>query len=67
MAKSLLKQVMEKPATPKRKESFVDIEGLIAKINSGYTINRVPKETKKALLHHQQLHTLTENVLGTGI
>lgn len=48
MAKSLLKQVMEKPATPKRKESFVDIEGLIAKINSGYTINRVPKETKKS-------------------
>lgn len=48
MAKSLLKQVMEKPATPKKKESFLDIDGLIAKINSGYTINRVPKETKKS-------------------
>jgi CRISPR/Cas system-associated exonuclease Cas4 (RecB family) len=46
MAKSLLSEVMAKPIQ-KKIESFLNSDDLIAKINSGYTINRVAKETKK--------------------
>jgi hypothetical protein len=45
MTKSLLQQVMLK-REPK-KESFLDSQALIEKINSGYTINRVDKHTQK--------------------
>ena len=44
MAKNLLAQVMLKSET---KKSFLDKEALIEKINSGYTIKRVPKHTQK--------------------
>jgi CRISPR/Cas system-associated exonuclease Cas4 (RecB family) len=46
MAKSLLQQVMLKPVQRKI-ESFLDADELIAKIRSGYTINRVAKFTQK--------------------
>ena len=46
MAKSLLQQVMLKPIE-KKIESFLDSDELIAKIRSGYTINRVDKFTTK--------------------
>jgi CRISPR/Cas system-associated exonuclease Cas4 (RecB family) len=48
MAKNLLQQVMIKAeeAIPS-KPSFIDKDALIAKINSGYTINRVAKFTTK--------------------
>jgi len=46
MAKSLLQQVMLKPIE-KKIESFLNSEELIAKIRSGYTINRVDKFTTK--------------------
>ena len=46
MAKSLLSEVLSKPIQ-KKIESFVDADALIAKINSGYTVNRISKETKK--------------------
>lgn len=45
MTKSLLQQVMLK-REPK-KESFLDTDALIEKINSGYIINRVDKHTQK--------------------
>jgi CRISPR/Cas system-associated exonuclease Cas4 (RecB family) len=50
MAKNLLSQVMIKKVetNPNSKPSFLDRDELIAKINSGYTINRVDKfQTKK--------------------
>jgi CRISPR/Cas system-associated exonuclease Cas4 (RecB family) len=46
MAKSLLKQVMLKPVQNKI-DSFLNSDELIEKINSGYTIKRVPKFTTK--------------------
>jgi len=46
MAKSLLSQVMLKPVQRKI-DSFLDTDDLISKINSGYTIKRVDKFTKK--------------------
>jgi CRISPR/Cas system-associated exonuclease Cas4 (RecB family) len=46
MTKNLLKQVMLKPVQ-KKIDSFLNPEELIEKINSGYTINRVPKFTQK--------------------
>jgi len=48
MTKSLLQQIMLKTEDKLlSKPSFVDKEALIEKINSGYTINRVDKFTKK--------------------
>jgi CRISPR/Cas system-associated exonuclease Cas4 (RecB family) len=49
MAKNLLQQVMLKKMEngPESKPSFLDKEALIAKINSGYTVNRVTKFTQK--------------------
>ena len=49
MAKNLLQQVMLKKAesNPESKPSFIDKDALIAKINSGYTINRVDKFAQK--------------------
>lgn len=50
MAKNLLSQVMIKKVenNPNSKPSFLNKEELIAKINSGYTVNRVDKfQTKK--------------------
>jgi CRISPR/Cas system-associated exonuclease Cas4 (RecB family) len=50
MVKNLLSQVMVKKveSNPNSKPSFIDRDELIAKINSGYTINRVDKfQTKK--------------------
>ena len=49
MAKNLLQQVMLKKMEngPESKPSFLDKDALIAKINSGYTINRVDKFTTK--------------------
>lgn len=46
MAKSLLQQVMQKPVQ-KKIDSFLDTDEIIAKINSGYIINRVDKYTVK--------------------
>lgn len=46
MAKSLLKDVLAKPIQ-RKVESFLDTDELIAKINSGYTVKRVARETKK--------------------
>jgi CRISPR/Cas system-associated exonuclease Cas4 (RecB family) len=45
MAKNLLQQVMLKKIEDKK--AFLDSEELIAKINSGYTINRIDKFTQK--------------------
>ncbi|MEY4335071.1 MAG: hypothetical protein RLZZ196_3821 [Bacteroidota bacterium] len=45
MTKSLLQQVMLK--AEKKVPSFIDKDALIEKINSGYTINRVPKFAQK--------------------
>ena len=49
MAKNLLQQVMLKKADEKLslKPSFIDRDALIEKINSGYTIKRVAKQTQK--------------------
>jgi CRISPR/Cas system-associated exonuclease Cas4 (RecB family) len=49
MAKNLLQQVMLKKieSNPASRPSFIDKDALIAKINSGYTINRVAKFTQK--------------------
>jgi CRISPR/Cas system-associated exonuclease Cas4 (RecB family) len=50
MAKNLLQQVMLKASEEKAiasKPSFIDKEALIAKINSGYTVNRVAKFQQK--------------------
>jgi CRISPR/Cas system-associated exonuclease Cas4 (RecB family) len=48
MAKNLLQQVMLKTEQAITKNaSFLDKDALIAKINSGYTVNRVSKFTKK--------------------
>jgi len=48
MTKSLLQQVMlKKMDTTSGKPSFLDKDALIAKINSGYTVNRVDKFTTK--------------------
>lgn len=49
MAKNLLQQVMLKKAesNPASKPSFLDKDALIAKINSGYTINRIDKFAQK--------------------
>jgi CRISPR/Cas system-associated exonuclease Cas4 (RecB family) len=49
MAKSLLQQVMLKKVeeSAKAAASFIDRDALIAKINSGYTINRVDKFAQK--------------------
>ena len=48
MTKSLLQQIMLKTEDKiLSKPSFVDKEALIEKINSGYTVNRVDKFTKK--------------------
>jgi CRISPR/Cas system-associated exonuclease Cas4 (RecB family) len=47
MAKSLLKQAMEDSSKFRMKNSFLDQEALIQKINSGYTVNRVDKFTQK--------------------
>lgn len=44
MTKNLLKQVMEKPV---EKKKLFNTEELIQKIQSGYTVNRVAKHTKK--------------------
>lgn len=46
MAKSLLSEVLAKPIQRKI-DSFVDANALIEKINSGYTIKRVAKQTQK--------------------
>jgi CRISPR/Cas system-associated exonuclease Cas4 (RecB family) len=45
MTKNLLKQIMIKPE--KEPVDPIDPDGLIAKINSGYTINRGPKHQQK--------------------
>jgi CRISPR/Cas system-associated exonuclease Cas4 (RecB family) len=45
MTKNLLKQIMIKPE--KEPVDAIDPDGLIAKINSGYTINRGPKHQQK--------------------
>ena len=45
MTKSLLQQVMMK--AERKQKSFLDKDALIAKINSGYTINRVDKFAQK--------------------
>jgi CRISPR/Cas system-associated exonuclease Cas4 (RecB family) len=47
MAKSLLKQAMEDFPKARMKNSFIDQDALIQKINSGYIINRVDKFTQK--------------------
>lgn len=49
MAKNLLNQVMLKKveSNPESKPSFLNKEELIAKINSGYTVNRVDKFQQK--------------------
>ena len=48
MTKNLLKQVMVKEAPkPKKKESEFKLDGLVTKINSGYTINNDPKHQIK--------------------
>ncbi len=44
MTKNLLKSVMQKPV---EKKKMLDTEELIKKIESGYTVNRIPKHTKK--------------------
>lgn len=44
MARNLIQQIMEKSAETNR---IVDRKALIEKINSGYTINRITKQTQK--------------------
>lgn len=44
MSKSLLSEIMLKSV---KKKSFLDTDELITKINSGYTVNRVPRHTQK--------------------
>jgi CRISPR/Cas system-associated exonuclease Cas4 (RecB family) len=48
MTKNLLNQIMLKGAeAAARKKTFLDIDNLVERINSGYTINRVSKHTQK--------------------
>lgn len=46
MAKSLLKEVMLK--AERKAKSFIDEDALIQKIQSGYTVKRIAKHTKKS-------------------
>ena len=48
MTKNLLQQVMVKgEPKPKKKESKFKLDGLVEKINTGYTINNEPKHQVK--------------------
>jgi CRISPR/Cas system-associated exonuclease Cas4 (RecB family) len=47
MTKSLLQQVMVKKVEKHREEQFLDSQLLVEKIQSGYTINNLPKFTQK--------------------